>query len=416
MDSKIYKGLLQKRADLIKEQGEIFLAAEQAGTMTAEQKDRDDAIVAEIATVKADIERQERRNEILRTAPAVQISGGKPMIEEDPKRGFSNLGDFALAVKGAYTPGGRMDERLNYGAAPTNYHQETGADEGRMVPPAFKADIFEAVTTGDDSLIGVVDSEPTGSNVVEFLRDESTPWGATGVQAAWRAEGVVLNATKLATAAEQVRLHELYAFVLSTGELNQDAPRLADRLTRKSGLAIRYKANEAIVNGSGAGQPLGWFTSAAKVTVTRDTASSVKAADVAGMFARVINPGQSVWYINQDVLPQLMQMSISNQPIWTTPNGFVSAPGGMLLGRPVQFLENCQTLGTSGDIQLVNPKGYYAVTKGAGPEYAESMHLFFDYNVNAYRWIFRLGGQPYLSAAISPAKGSKTRAHVVVLS
>lgn len=416
MDSKIYKGLLQKRTDLLKEQSAIFLDAEKAGSMTDEQKQRDDAIYAELATVKGDIQRYERQMDTARTAPAMQITGGRPMVEDDPKRGFANLGDFALAVRAAYTPGGRVDERLNYGAAPTNYHQESGADEGRMVPPAFKADIFEAVTTGDDSLLSVVDSEPTSSNVVEFLRDESTPWGATGVQAAWRAEGVVLNATKLATASEQVRLHELYAFVLSTGELNQDAPRLADRLTRKSGLAIRYKANEAIVNGTGAGQPLGWFASAAKVTVTRDTASSVKAADVAGMFARVIGPGQAIWYINQDVLPQLMQMSIANQPIWTAPNGFVSAPGGMLLGRPVQFLENCQTLGTAGDIQLVNPKGYYAVTKGSGPEYAESMHLFFDYNVNAYRWIFRLGGQPYLSAAISPAKGSKTRAHVVALS
>jgi len=416
MDSKLYKGLLQKRADLIKEQGEIFLAAETAGTMTAEQKQRDDAIYAELAAVKADIERQERRNEIVRTAPAVQISGGKPMIEDDPKRGFSNLGDFAMAVKGAYTPGGRVDERLNFGAAPTNYHQETGSDEGRMVPPAFKADIFEAVTESDDSLITAVDSEPTGSNVVEFLRDETTPWGASGIQSYWRAEAGQLTASKLATASEQVRLQELYAFVLTTAELAQDAPRLADRLTRKSALAIKYKINEAIVNGTGAGQPLGWFTSAAKVTVTRAGAGAVASTDISKMFARVLGQTQAIWYVNPDVFPQLPLMTVGQQPVWTAPNGFQSAPGGTLFGRPVMFLENCQTLGTSGDIQLVNPKGYYAVTKGAAPEYAESMHLYFDYNIQAYRWIFRMGGQPYLSAAISPAKGSSTRAHVVVLS
>ena len=51
MDSKIYKGLLQKKADLIKEQDSIFAAAETAGIFTDEQKQRDDAITAELKTV-----------------------------------------------------------------------------------------------------------------------------------------------------------------------------------------------------------------------------------------------------------------------------------------------------------------------------------------------------------------------------
>jgi HK97 family phage major capsid protein len=110
-------------------------------------------------------------------------------------------------------------------------------------------------------------------------------------------------------------------------------------------------------------------------------------------------------------------MTLGNQAIWFPPNSTIqNAPtGGYLLGRPVVPLENCQTVGDQGDIQFVNPKGYYAAKKGLAPEYAESMHLFFDYGLKAFRWTFRLGGQPYLSAAISPAKGSSTRAHVVVL-
>jgi HK97 family phage major capsid protein len=338
-------------------------------------------------------------------------------VEDDPKRGFADLGDFALAVRSHYSPGGRSDERLRFGAAPSNYHQESGTDEGRMVPPMFKEQIFEAVSQADNSLLAAVDSEPTNSNVVEFMRDESTPWGSTGVLAAWRAEGTALSATKLVTGSEQLRLHELYAFVIATGELIQDAPRLADRLTRKSALAINYKINDAIVNGTGAGMPLGWLTSGAKVTVTRNTGSTVKAEDVSSMIARVINPGQAVWYINQDVLPKLLQMTLGNNSVYVPPSvGYTAAPGGFLFGRPVVILENCQTLGTSGDIQLVNPKGYYAAVKGQSPDYAESMHLYFDYNMTAYRWIFRMGGQPYLSAAISPAKGSSTRAYTVILS
>lgn len=414
--SKLYKSLQQRKADLLKDQAALFAQAETAGGYTDEQRAKDDGIAAEVSTINADLQRIERQRSADKAAPAAQITGMRDLVEDDPKRGFANLGDFALAVKASFTPGGKYDARLNYLAAPSNVHQESGTDDGRMVPPAFKADIFEAISESDQSLLSAVDSEPTSGNQVEFLRDESTPWGATGVQSYWRAENVQMSASKLATASDQVRVHELYAFVLATDELMKDAPRLADRLTRKSALALTYKINEGIVNGTGSGQPLGWMTSAAKVTVTRAGASAVAAADLAKMYARVQGVGQSVWYINQDVFPQLPLLTIGQQAVWLAPNGLASAPGGFIFGRPVQFLENCQTLGTSGDIQLVNPKGYYAATRGSAPDYAESMHLFFDYNVQAFRWTFRLGGQPYLSAAISPAKGSNTRAHVVVLS
>ena len=425
--SKRYQALLQERADLRKEQDALFAAVEAEGReLTAEEKTRDDAIHTRQQILSAEIEREERRREWQRTVPAVPadaaagITDIRDRIEDDPKHGFADLGDFALAVMNCYKPGGHMDERLLFGAAPTNYHKETGSDEGRMVPPAFRDSVLEVITAGDDSLLNVVDSEPTSSNAVEFLRDESTPWGATGVQSYWRSEAGQMTPSKLATVGDQVRLHELYAFVTATSELLQDAPRLADRLTRKSGLAIRYKINEAIVNGTGAGQPLGWFTHIAKVSVAKESsqvAATVVAANIAKMYARLLNPGQGIWYCNQDVLPQLFTMTLDGNLMWMPPSASIqSTPtGGYLFGRPVVTLENCQTLGTQGDIQFVNPKGYYAAKKGLAPEYAESMHLYFDYGLTAFRWTFRFGGQPYLSAVVSPAKGSSTRAHVVVL-
>ncbi|MCB0675015.1 MAG: hypothetical protein KDC59_23965, partial [Saprospiraceae bacterium] len=80
-----------------------------------------------------------------------------------------------------------------------------------------------------------------------------------------------------------------------------------------------------------------------------------------------------------------------------------------------RFSEQCATLGDLGDVQLVNPKGYYAATRQNAPAYAESIHLFFDYNIKAFRWIFRIGGQPHLSAPVTPNKGSSTRSHFVTL-
>lgn len=428
---KTYQAMLQERADLVKEAKALFAAATTEGRdLTEAEKQRDDEINARLTTLAGDINREERRREWERTvAPATdgnvqaarqaQISV-RERAEDDPRRGFRNLAEFALSVRQASMPGAaNVDERLRIGAAPTSYHETGGtAGEGYMVPPAMRADIWNVVNE-IDSLLMDVETEPTSSNSVEFVKDETTPWGATGVQAAWRAEGTQMSASKLVTGSETMKLHELYAFVLSTEELLQDAPRLNARLTNKAGQAIRYKINEAFVNGTGAGQPLGWFTSGAKVSVAKESgqaAATVVAANVAKMYSRVINPGMANWYVNQDVLPQLFTMTLGNNSVYVPPaTGFQNAPGGFLMGRPVKLLENCQTLGTQGDIQLVNPKGYYAVTKGSNPEFAESIHLYFDYNMRAFRWIFRVNGQPFLSAAISPAKGSTTRSHFVVL-
>jgi HK97 family phage major capsid protein len=185
-------------------------------------------------------------------------------------------------------------------------------------------------------------------------------------------------------------------------------------------MAIRWKVNKAIVEGSGVAQPKGYMNAGCLVTVAKEsgqTADTVTAANVAKMYARVINPGNAAWYINQDVLPQLITMTLGQQPVWTPPStGLVNAPGGLLFGRPVRFSEHCATLGDAGDIHLVNLRqGYYAITSEGGIQAASSMHLYFDYGLQAFRWTFRMNGQPFLSAAISPNKGSTTRSHFVTL-
>lgn len=417
--SKRYHQLIQERADLVNASKKRLSAAE-GRDLTDDERAQDDRDFARIQALNLDIEREERIRHAELDAPVVTIVGMRDRIEDDPMRGFRNTADFALAVRNASSPSSyAQDERLRYLAAPSNYMETGGtAGEGYMVPPAIRQEVWEVVNELD-SLLMDVESEPTSSNSVEFVKDETTPWGSTGVQSYWRAESAQMTASKLATSGAMMKLHELYAFVLATDELLADAPRLNARLTKKSGLAIRYKLNEAIVNGTGAGQPLGWFTSSAKVSVAKESgqaAATVVAANVAKMYARVIDPGMAIWYINQDVLPQLLTMTLGNNSVYVPPaTGFQNAPGGFLFGRPVRFLENCATLGTQGDIQLVNPKGYYAVTKGSNPEFAESMHLYFDYNMTAFRWILRANGQPFLSAAVSPAKGSTTRSHFVVL-
>lgn len=424
------KVLVQRQADIQSAVDTLF-----AETTTDLLSDGDrgklDELETELDGVKegiAQLERHHARERDLTATPGVPVVG--PLvssvhdnIEDDPKRGFLNVGDFAMAIYRQGASPAILDPRLALlprHAQPTGQMQESGATEGFMVPPAMRQQIFELIFELTD-LLSEVDSEPTSSNSVELLADETTPWGSTGIQVRWRAEGTQMVTSKLETQTRTVKLEELYAFVLATEELLADAPRLNDRLTRKTAQAFSWKITDTIFNGTGAGVPLGFMKSAALVSVAKETsqlADTINATNLLKMFARLLQVGvaRSRWYANSDVLPQIGTMAIANQPVWIPqPAGMRAAPGGVLLGRPLIFTEHGQTLGDKGDIVLIDPMGYYAPRKQSGIEFAESMHLYFDYNIRAFRWIIRFGGQPHLSEPVTPPNSSATKSHFVTL-
>ncbi len=333
--------------------------------------------------------------------------------------GFRSLGEFAMAVRNANPAAGanfKVDDRLS---APGNIHTEQGDQAGSfLVPAEFREDIVDLVFGDSDEIMALLSPEPTSKNRVQGLGDETTPWGTTGVQAYWRSEAEKMTASKLDLTPRETPLNEVYAFVNATEELLEDAPRLTSYLTRKAPAAIRWTAVDAFVNGDGVGKPLGWMKSGALVTVAKEgsqTADTINAKNIGKMYSRMLMPTSAVWLANSDVMPQLMALeSTAGQPLWQ-PN-FAVAPGGTVLGRPVIFTEHCDQLGDLGDIQFVNPNGYEAFRKANGVSLQESIHLFFDYNVRAFRWIFRIGGQPVLSAPVSPANGgTNTKSHFVTL-
>ena len=96
------------------------------------------------------------------------------------------------------------------------------------------------------------------------------------------------------------------------------------------------------------------------------------------------------------------------------PGGLSDKPFATLLGRPVLAAEWCQALGTQGDILLADLRHYVTITKGM-VESALSIHLRFDYDESTFRFIFRIDGQPWWTAALTPYKGSNTQSCFVTL-
>lgn len=434
---------LKARLDALLQKASAHSAIDTDGmdaSALAAHNDAFDAMAAEIAQVRKQIEQQASIDnaqsfsdglEAGRGRRTPRIEGGAPPGEADGTFGYSTLGEFGQDVISACRRSGAViSERLANvagamgglrAAQPGSPHLEVGDDGGAgyMVPPAMSQRIMDAVTEVSD-LHTRVDVEPVSTNSVQMLRDESTPWGSTGLVARWTGENTQLSPSKLETEGSQVLLHKLYVFTQATEELLQDAARLTNRLTVKTGQAIAYKLSEAIWRGTGAGQPRGILNSGALVTVAKESgqaADTVIAANVLNMYSRMLPSSlqRAVWVANSDVFPQLPQMTIGDQPIFMPPNGLASAPFGTLLGRPILYVEHADTLGDASDISLVDFSGYYSPRRTSGPQTAMSMHLYFDYDAMAFRTTWRVGGDTYFEAPVTPDNGSATKSHFVTL-
>ncbi|MEY2656168.1 MAG: hypothetical protein RLZZ524_3196 [Pseudomonadota bacterium] len=347
-----------------------------------------------------------------------QGARAKDNLADDPKRGFTSYGEFCADVVRAAT-GKETSERL-VRAATTYGNEASGPDGGYAVPPQFAGEIA-SVAYAEDSLLSLCDNTPVAGNTMTFPKDETTPWGSTGITAAWEGEANQSTPKKPALGESQLKLRKLKVLVAASEELLADAAAMSAYITRKCGEAVEWKVNDAVINGTGAGMPLGVMVAASTVSQAKETsqtAATINAANVSKMYGRVIKgPGANLaWIVHPDAINQVMQLTIGDQPIWTPPSeGFKSAPNGFLLGRPILESDACQTLGTVGDIILGNFNGYRAITKAGGAEFAQSMHLWFDQDLMAFRLIFRMDGQPALATAVSPKNGSSTRSHFATL-
>lgn len=408
-----------------------------------------DALLAEFESVKGQVERREMIEANSAKLEASQGRQVKPETRQDadaddePERrarkhpaepvaergkwGWRSMGEFAISVKNGSRQGGRIDQRLIDHVetrAPTSYANEgTGADGGFAVPPDFRNEIM-SIVGGEDSLMGRCDQLTSGGNTLSVPKDEDTPWSTAGIQAYWEGENSQLTQSKPVIEQLNIRLNKLAVLVPVTDELLEDAPAMSTYLKRKVPQKMDFKMNWAVLHGTGVGMPLGLMNAASTVTVAKEgsqVADTVVAENVMKMWSRMYGPSRSnaVWLVNQDVEPQLQQMNVKIKNVAGTENvggfgvympanGLSQSPYATLYGRPIIPTQACETIGDLGDIWFVDFKQYLIAIKTGGVRAEVSIHLWFDYDTTAYRFILRVAGMPWWGAAADPRDGSNT--------
>ena len=373
----------------------------------ARKRDRMDIGSTQLAEENADLREQLAQknveDELVGRKTAV-ITNVRDRSEDDKSFGFKRLGEFFQTVKTACVPGGTTDVRLTKAALSSFANENVGADGGYLVPTEY-ADKIYANVWADDGLLAQTDQLTISRNSMTFVTDENTPWGSSGVQTYWVEEAGAITQSKPALKYDTLRLSKIAALCPATDELLSDANAAESLLASRAGDAIRYAVEDAILFGTGAGQPLGILNAGCLVTQAKkaaQAADTVVAENIVNMYARMMHRpnGNAVWICNADCLPQLFTMSLNNNPLYLPNMQLADAPYGTLFGRPLIISQHCNTVGDLGDIFFADLSQYVTVVKAGGVDSARSMHLWFDQATEAFRFSMRIAGQPWMGAAV----------------
>jgi HK97 family phage major capsid protein len=299
------------------------------------------------------------------------------------------------------------------------------SEGGFAVPIEIAAGIERNMFAGGELLSRVdartISSDNIAYNVVAETSRASTRDG--GVLGYWVDQGTAPTATHPTLARVEFKLRKVGALGYMTDELVADAAALGGELETMFGDELIFQVEDAITEGTGAGQPLGYLNAPCLVSVDKETgqtAATITTTNLSKMWARMParDKANAVWLINGDCGPQLDVLSIPAGTSALEPRFVTYTPAGLMQikGRPVVETEYNATLGTVGDIVLINLKRYRLVRKG-GVEQASSMHVRFTTGEQTFRAFYRVDGAMMPRSAVTPFKGgsSKSLSPVVAL-
>lgn len=446
MNKKVLE-LRDKRGVILDKVDEVRAKAKnekgEARNFTKEERDEIDGLLAQVEDLNEQIASAEveARAEAAKLDAELRTIPGPRALPVESRKNYNQWpvdeGDqFLRAVIGmgkkvAEMPSNIHEDYRTFFENPTRAITGLGTivdnEGGFLVPETISSTILQK-SHSEGQLLSrcqpvpiTVGNSTKWNAVTENSRASGSRYG--GITVGRVAEGGQISGTKPKTERVALELKKTAALVYLTDELMEDGPQMRTLTESLVPKAITFSTEEEIIHGLGGTQMEGILNTPSLIEVSKETgqaAATVLFENITKMWSRldVNSRNNAVWFINQDVEPALdflaLPVGTGGIPVYMPANGVADTPFGRLKGRPVVSIEHCQTLGTVGDILLLDLSQYLLASKG-GVKVAESMHVRFEYMEQALRYSVRNDGKSWWPAAMTPARGSNTVSPFVAL-
>lgn len=234
-----------------------------------------------------------------------EYRGGRAMGTSDGP--FRTMGEQCQAIARS-ARSGEVDRRLFDVRAAAGLGELVPSEGGFLLQQDFEnqilANVFESGTvaarcrqiqlSGNAASIKIPGLDETS-------RVAGSRWG--GVESKWIAEAGTIAPTKPKFRQIELNLKKQCVLVYVTDEMLQDSTVLENVLTRIASDELSFTLEEAIVAGSGAGEPLGIINADCLVSVDKESgqaAGTVLLENIVKMWSRLLGKSRAnaVWLIN----------------------------------------------------------------------------------------------------------------------
>ncbi len=318
---------------------------------------------------------------------------GKPMTAQQEKKKTGRASDeYKEAVLNAL--------RSNFRKISNVLSEGIDANGGYLVPEEY-----------DTRLIDVLDEE----NIMRRVGTRITTSGehkiniaATKPAAAWIEEGGQLSFGDATFDQIIMDAHKLHVAIKVTEELLYDAAfPLEDYILKQFGKALANAEEEAFLNGTGVGQPLGLLaeTGGAEVGVTTASATTITADEVINLVYSLKRPYRknAKFMMNDQTIALLRKLKDGNQAFIWQPSTQSGEPD-RLFGYEVLTSPNFPTVAAGKPAIAFGDFSYYNIGDRGPRSFAELKELFAGNGMVGFLTKERVDGKLVLPEAVKLLK------------
>ncbi len=322
--------------------------------------------------------------------------------------GFNSLDDYISAVKNmSISP----DVRLR------DMSEGVGSEGGFLLPAEYEKRVLDAnledeIVRPRAQVYGLRKGRGNSLTIPATADTDHSSFEVAGIVSYWGTESGTKTKSQPTLRQVEMKMNELYCYSETSDLLLEDSfiP-ISDLVGKLFHQNLKWRFDNAFLNGTGGGQPKGILQSNAcgeQSAESGQTASTIIYENLCGMLGKLM-PGSfknSVWLAEISTIPSLLQMHLKVGtagvyfPVLTGAEGKFN-----MLYRPVIFTEHLPALGSAGCLLLADFSQYLIVLK-EGLRLETSRDFKFRQNQTVFRMIARLDGQTATDSSLTLKSGT----------